>query len=266
MRIAVLANRDLASNIALNYLLAKLPQHQYRVFLSAKVGGNQSIAKPLEKLAEFEKSLLTGSVTPLSEPFFSNESRLKTSEEIHHTNLPVWEIDTVNSGQGLNMIAAGKPELIISIRFGMILKEQVIALPEFGVLNLHSGILPDYRGIMATFWSMLNASKEIGSTLHYILDRGIDTGDIIRINRQPIDYDRSYLWNMLSLYKQGVNSLVDTIGQIDTRDEIITQPQAPASGQYFGYPTEKNLSEFSALGLRLFDPQDTIRPYLHSSV
>ena len=46
-----------------------------------------------------------------------------------------------------------------------ILKAAAIQIPRHGVLNLHSGLLPAYKGLMATFWATLNGEEEIGCTL-----------------------------------------------------------------------------------------------------
>ena len=61
-----------------------------------------------------------------------------------------------------------RADLLISIRFGMILGTEALGLPPRGVLNLHSGLLPQYRGVLATFRALLNGDAEIGCTLHWI--------------------------------------------------------------------------------------------------
>jgi len=58
----------------------------------------------------------------------------------------------------------------MSFALGLIIREPVIAHSQYGYINLHSGLLPDYRGVMASFRAMVNGDAEIGSTLHYIQD------------------------------------------------------------------------------------------------
>ena len=76
------------------------------------------------------------------------------------------------------------PELMISIRYGKILRSKALSIPDLGVLNLHSGKLPDYRGVMATFRAMLAQEQELFSTLHWIDDDTIDTGRVISVGTQ----------------------------------------------------------------------------------
>ena len=110
--------------------------------------------------------------------------------------------------EGIARIQATEPELIISLRFGLIIRDAVIAIPKHGVINLHSGLLPDYRGVMATFRAMLNGESEIASTLHFIQDSGVDTGDIISTVAVAVEPDKSYLLNVLNLYVGGCEQIL----------------------------------------------------------
>jgi methionyl-tRNA formyltransferase len=73
------------------------------------------------------------------------------------------------------------------------------------VINLHSGLLPNYRGVMATFWTLLNGDKQLVTSLHFIDDSTIDTGGIIANSTLLVQQDESYLWHVLSLYIWGVS-------------------------------------------------------------
>jgi methionyl-tRNA formyltransferase len=66
------------------------------------------------------------------------------------------DVQQINSPEVINGLKELAPALIVSIRFGGILKEKVINIPTKGIINLHSGILPRYKGVMATFWAMKN--------------------------------------------------------------------------------------------------------------
>jgi methionyl-tRNA formyltransferase len=100
----------------------------------------------------------------------------------------VSDIQSLNCQAGLKIVNDYVPDLIVSIRFGLILESKIIAIPKFGVINLHSGELPKYRGVMATFRAMQQNDTEYGTTVHYINDSGIDNGEIISISKQPLDY------------------------------------------------------------------------------
>ena len=128
----------------------------------------------------------------------------------------------------------------------------MIAIPPLGVINLHSGILPDYRGVMATFWAMLDGQPEIGTTLHRITDRGIDTGPVINIDRRSVDPARSYLSNVLSLYAAGSRSIISAVRRLAAGSALDGHAQ-PCGGRYFSAPDQISVRRFENLGLRLVD-------------
>ena len=245
MNITILTNRDLASHSALTYLVAGLADHRLAIFLSEKVGGDQPTAQPLMDLAAFEKQCLDkrGGFDQLA---LAAGCRLQGFTDIGNQ---------INRAEGIARIQASEPELIISLRFGLIIQDAVIAIPRHGVINLHSGLLPDYRGVMATFRAMLNGDAEIASTLHFIQDSGIDTGDIISIRAIPVAAHRSYLFNLLNLYTGGCDQILQAVAALNAGQPLNAEPQQGSAG-YFSFPAEAELEAFFARGQGLFEPAD----------
>lgn len=93
-------------------------------------------------------------------------------------NIPVHDCLSVNDAASLQFISDLQPDLIISAYFNQIIKPPLIALPEFGILNVHPGWLPVYRGAMAYFWVLKNGHESAGVSVHWI-DEGIDTGSLV---------------------------------------------------------------------------------------
>ncbi len=259
MKITLLANQDLASNIALNKLLAALPQHDYSILLSAKVGSSQAKAAALNELAFFEQTLFNQIFFPALTGHLEQPSeKLRSFEHLQSSRVSVQRIQPADKQALFDQIYKTSPELIISIRFGYILTPPIIALPKYGVLNLHSGILPEYRGVMATFWAMLNGEPEIGTSLHFIEDAGIDTGGLIKIDKRPMDRGQSYLGNLLSLYDQGVASLSETVILVEQQRPIETRVQT-GNPNYFSFPTDADIRLFIERGFSLVNV-DEIAP------
>jgi methionyl-tRNA formyltransferase len=262
VNITVLANKDLASNLALNYLYSALgSEHKIHVLLSAKVGSNKSNAqKPqaLQELSFFEQSLFNDILYPaLSSRRQVPDGKLACFTDFPTMGVAIEEINSINCDKGIAILKATQAELIISIRFGFILKETVVNIPTLGIINLHSGALPDYRGVMACFRAMQNGDPEIATTLHYIRDAGIDTGDIISINKISTDYQKSYLWNMLNLYQGGVAAVVRAVKQIETKGTAKTYAQQ-GLGNYYSFPSQQDMETFKQKGMRLLDHSEMI--------
>jgi methionyl-tRNA formyltransferase len=253
LNITILTNNDLASNIALNQLLPPLARaHCLRVFCSGQVGGGGAPHPELALLRFFEQTLFTRLLFPALGRARLPAARLGFDALSEALSVPFAPLSLINSPQGLAQLAAGEPDLVLSIRFGSILREAAIAVPRLGVLNLHSGLLPDYRGVMATFRAMLDGARDIGTTLHFIRDAGIDTGDIVATTTRKLDYRASYLANVLSLYPQGCATVLDAVATLAAGQPLATQPQG-AGGCYHSFPDARELERFYARGHRLYD-------------
>jgi methionyl-tRNA formyltransferase len=71
-----------------------------------------------------------------------------------------------------------RPDLFVVWHYSMVLPPVVLQIPPLGAVNVHGGLLPDYRGAHVLQWAIVNGERETGVTLHYV-DEGIDTGPII---------------------------------------------------------------------------------------
>ena len=169
----------------------------------------------------------------------------------------ITQLNHINTPEGYSLFAASAPDLVVSIRYGVILKEPIIKVPKHGVINLHSGVLPDYRGVMATFWAMLNGEQTIGTTLHFISDDTIDTGKAIAMSSLAVDRSKSYWWHVLALYEEGCGLVADTIDAIASGQTVPSLTRADG-GSYYSFPGEKELDEFHKQGFRLFDEREII--------
>jgi methionyl-tRNA formyltransferase len=251
MNITILANRDIASNFAINSMLEQLSEHRLSIFLSSKVGGKADKPEELQRLKFFEQDLFNQIMSPLMNKAEPQSSKYLSFAQISDKlDGRLVELNNINSESGLEILAAQQPELIISIRFGVIIKADVIAIPKHGVINLHSGVLPDYRGVMASFWALLNDEQQLGTTLHFINDATIDTGEIIATSLIKAQPDKSYLWHVLELYKQGSQLIVNAIKQISNHQPLPTYPQI-AGGNYYTFPKQVDLNKFKNAGKTL---------------
>lgn len=259
MNIVILANRDLASNYALNLLLPTISeQHQVRVFLSAQVGSRSSpVNDELIGLKYFEQKLATELIFPKLDTTELGTGQLKSFKALgphlsHEIEL-VTELDS-------HIPKLSLADLIISIRFGRILRQNIIDLPKFGVLNLHSGALPQYRGVMASFWAMLNEETELGTSLHYIDSAAIDEGPVISINKQATNYERCYLSNVLSLYPAGCAAITEAVKKISNGEALKQQAQS-GTAAYYSFPKKNDIEDFLNKDLELVNEAHLLEFY-----
>jgi len=92
----------------------------------------------------------------------------------------------------VEMMTELNPSLGIVFSYSRILWPQLIDIFPLGVVNLHGGKLPEYRGANVLQWAIINGENEIAMTLHYV-DAGIDTGPVIDELPVPIGHDDTAL-------------------------------------------------------------------------
>lgn len=273
LRITVLANRDIASCIALNMLLPKLSDHRLSVFLSSRVGGRPSSTKPvaaLQQLKFFEQQLFNDAIFPLADAGGCSRGRPPYEEGLHtfrglgrYTLQPIDTLNAIN-GHDFARYAETEPDLVLSIRYGVILKEPAIAVPKHGVLNLHSGLLPQHRGVMASFYALLNGDQHLGTTLHTIDDPTIDTGRILDRTMLAAQSDKSYLWHVLALYPEGCALMAKAVHAIAATGQLPPAAPQPAHTRqtpqqnYHSFPTQEHFEALSDKGIALVDVEEVL--------
>ena len=90
----------------------------------------------------------------------------------------VREVPHINHPEVVKMARELKPDLICVFGTSLI-RGELLNEGRLGIVNLHGGLSPEYRGADCTFWALYNGEPEkVGCTLHYI-DAGIDTGRLI---------------------------------------------------------------------------------------
>lgn len=250
MRISLFLNYDLESNIALNCLLPALVPHSFNIYLSEKVGDELPIP-PLQHLAYLERAFLRTSLFPELEQN-SGKGFLSFTQISEQYGAPISFLKEVTSQETLLKLKAFQADLFISIRFGKIFKGEVLTIPPMGIINLHSAILPDYKGVLGTFRALANGEKIIGTTLHYITDSKIDAGHIIHIHQSKVKRDKSVLWHIIHLYPEAIDQLKIIIDQLTKSIKIESSPQREG-GHYYSFPTLENFGQLYNQGIELYN-------------
>lgn len=119
------------------------------------------------------------------------------------------------------------PDLVVVAAFGQILPERVLALPRFGCINLHTSLLPKYRGAAPIQWAILNGEDETGVTIMK-MDAGLDTGDVLAQATTPIGPEETSGTLHDRLARMGAELLLQTIPDY-VEGKISPRPQ-PAEG------------------------------------
>jgi methionyl-tRNA formyltransferase len=145
-------------------------------------------------------------------------------------NLPVLQPAKVRDEKFISELRELKPDLIVVVAYGQILPQSILDLPKSGCLNVHTSLLPKYRGASPIQSAILNGEIETGVTIMK-MDAGLDTGEILAQARTPIlpEDDSQTLHDRLA--QLGAELLVETIPDY-VAGHILPKPQPKEGASY----------------------------------
>lgn len=103
-----------------------------------------------------------------------------------------------------------KPDLIVVAAYGKILPQSILDIPGFGCINIHASLLPKWRGASPIQNALLAGATETGVTI-MLIDKGMDTGEIIAQKKTDIAPDETKELLLLRLTQLGRELLLETI-------------------------------------------------------
>lgn len=128
-------------------------------------------------------------------------------------NIPVFQPTKLRDGTALEIIRELSPELIAVAAYGRILPDDILSFPPKGCINVHSSLLPKYRGAAPINWAVLNGEQETGVTIMHMAAQ-LDAGDIISVEATPIGGDENAQELTRRLATLGAKLLVSTVEEI----------------------------------------------------
>lgn len=122
-----------------------------------------------------------------------------------------------------NLIKEYNPDLIVVVAYGMIIPKNIIDIPKFGIINVHSSLLPKYRGAAPIHAAIINGDDKTGVSIMYISE-GLDEGDVILTKETPI-YLEDNLGTLHDRLKVlGAEGVKETIKLME-ENKVIRHPQ-----------------------------------------
>lgn len=129
-------------------------------------------------------------------------------------NIPVFQPVKLRDGTALATIRELNPELIVVAAYGRFLPDEILDYPARGCINVHSSLLPKYRGAAPINWAILNGDAETGVTIQHMAAE-MDTGNIIEQTKTPIDPDETAETLYTRLAALGGELLVKVVAEIE---------------------------------------------------
>ena len=127
--------------------------------------------------------------------------------------LEVYQPTKMRDGSALAIVEKLQPELTVVAAYGRILPEDILAVPPLGSINVHSSILPQYRGAAPINWAILDGCKETGVTIMHMA-KELDAGDIICVKKTEILPDENAQELTYRLALLGADALEEAVAQL----------------------------------------------------
>ena len=100
--------------------------------------------------------------------------------------IPVLQPQSARSDEFYDEMRQYPCDVVVTAAYGKILPQRVLDIPKYGTINVHAGLLPEYRGAAPLWHCIINGEKETGVTT-MLTDAGMDTGDILLEYRCGLD-------------------------------------------------------------------------------
>lgn len=152
-------------------------------------------------------------------------------------NLPVLQPQRAREENFIQQLRELAPDLIVVAAYGQILPQSILDLPRFGCLNVHTSLLPKWRGAAPIQRAILNGENETGVTIMK-MDAGMDTGEIVSQEKTRIEFTDNSQTLHDRLAEIGAALLVKTIPDY-VSEKIQPRPQ-PTEGVSYAAKIKKS--------------------------
>jgi methionyl-tRNA formyltransferase len=162
--------------------------------------------------------------------------------------IPVTEATDVNSEHFRAHLRDLKVELIVSISGTQLYRKPLLEQTPAGIINCHGALLPKYRGLMPSFWTLANNESVGGVTVHFV-DEKLDNGPIL-IQKSYRIHPRDSLEEIMKRSKDlAAEAIIEAVRAIERGEPALIENDA-AQATTFSMPTQEDVRRFLNTGHR----------------
>ena len=154
-------------------------------------------------------------------------------------NLPVYQPLKMRDGEAEALVKQLAPELIVVAAYGKILPEEILNTPPYGSINVHSSLLPQYRGAAPINWAILDGEAETGVSIMYMA-KELDAGDVILQKTTPIGEQEDAQALTARLAELGAQALSEAVEAL--RNGTASRTPQDASRQTYASMLSREMS------------------------
>lgn len=137
--------------------------------------------------------------------------------------IPVFQPPIVSAPEFADVLVPFQADLFVVVAFGEIIKQHLLDMPKMGCINLHTSLLPKYRGAAPIQRSIIDGEPKTGVTIMHMV-RKMDAGDIIKMVEVPIGLNDSFPEIENELFRLGSQALLEVIRDFES-GKVVRIPQ-----------------------------------------
>lgn len=158
-------------------------------------------------------------------------------------------IDDPNDIFFINLLKQNNVDLVVSFSAPCIFGNELLKLPRYGCINLHCSLLPQYAGLLPSFWTLYENADKIGASVHRMDDK-IDNGAIL--GQVVIEKPKNLsMFNVIKHTKLAGGHLMVSVIEKILNESISDKPNHIESKNYYSWPTVEQIKLFKKKGGRL---------------
>jgi methionyl-tRNA formyltransferase len=162
--------------------------------------------------------------------------------------VPVHHTEDVNSDEFRGLLKSLGVEFIVSISGTQLYRKALRQQTPFGIVNCHGALLPKYRGLMPSFWTLANGETEGGVSVHYV-DAKLDNGPIVVQRRYRIHAHDSLEDIMARSKDLAAEAILECVRLVESGNPPL-MPNLESEMTHFSMPTRNDVSRFRRNGHR----------------
>jgi methionyl-tRNA formyltransferase len=156
----------------------------------------------------------------------------------------------VNAPGFLDELRSLATDVVVSVSCPQIFKPPLIELPAKGCLNVHGALLPQYRGVLPSFWMLANGEREAGVSVYFVNEQ-IDAGDLCAQRAFAIAPHETLHEFLLRSKAIAAELVLQTLAEIE--DGTVERRRLDLSqGSYYSWPDGAAVERFRATGRRIW--------------
>ena len=156
----------------------------------------------------------------------------------------------VNAPDFLDELQSLGTDVIVSVSCPQIFRAPLIALPAKGCLNVHGALLPQYRGVLPSFWMLANGERRAGVSVYFVNEE-IDAGDLCAQQSFDVLPDETLDEFLLRSKQIAAELVLEALAKVE-EGTIEARPIDLSEGSYYSWPDRAAVERFRAAGRRLW--------------